>query len=91
MHGVCDSSQTWVVHGRDRSAAYLAHRTGFDVFMGNFRGIWPRKLASWKKKSGVSYWNYNIDHLAKYDIAAFIKTIIELKVQEITALIVWQA
>ena len=80
MHGVLDSSQTWVVHGRDKSTAYLAHRAGFDVFLGNFRGIWPRKLASWKQASGVSYWNYNIDHLAKYDIAAFVKTIIELKV-----------
>lgn len=48
MHGVCDSSQTWVVHGRDRSAAYMAHRSGFDVFMGNFRGVYPRRLAPWK-------------------------------------------
>lgn len=87
MHGVIDSAQTWVVHGRERSAAYLAHRTGFDVFLGNFRGVYPRKLAPWKQKSAVSYWNYNIDHLAKYDISAFINTIIKVKVEEMKALV----
>lgn len=87
MHGVCDSSQTWVVHGREKSAAYLAHRCGFDVFLGNFRGVYPRKLAPWKAKSGVSYWNYNIDHLAKFDISAFIKTIYEVKLDEFKAFI----
>ena len=30
----------------------------------------------------MSYWNYNIDHLAKYDIAAFVETIIRVKVDE---------
>ena len=49
MHGVLDSAQTWVVHGRDKSAAYLAHKSGLDVFMGNFRGNYPRKLAQWKE------------------------------------------
>ena len=48
QHGVLDNAQTWVVHGRDKSAAYLAHQLGYDVFMGNFRGVYPRKLAPWK-------------------------------------------
>jgi pimeloyl-ACP methyl ester carboxylesterase len=87
VHGVLDSAQTWVVHGREKSAAYLAHRCGFDVFMGNFRGVYPRKLAPWKAQSTVSYWNYNIDDLGKYDIAAFVKKIIEVKVQEMKAII----
>ena len=55
--------------------------------MGNFRGVYPRKLAPWKKQSTVSYWNYNIDDLGKYDIAAFVKKIIEVKVQEMQAFI----
>ena len=87
MHGVIDTAQTWVVHGRERSAGYLAHRSGFDVYMGNFRGIYPRKLAPWKQKSTVSYWNYNIDHLAKYDIAAFVDKIVSVKVSEIKSII----
>ena len=78
-----DNAQTWVVHGRDTSAAYLAHQLGYDVFMGNFRGVYPRKLAPWKEQSNVSYWNYNIDHLGKYDLAAFMDKIVQIKLKEI--------
>ena len=85
MHGVLDTAQTWVVHGREKSAAYLAHRCGFDVFMGNFRGVFPRKLAPWKDKS--TYWNYNVDNLAKQDIPAFLNTIYQLKIAEFKAIL----
>jgi hypothetical protein len=49
--------------------------------MGNFRGIYPRKLAKWKQDA--NYWNYNIDHCAKYDLAAFMKKIVDIKTKEI--------
>ena len=87
QHGVLDNAQTWIVHGSDTSAGYQAHRLGYDVFMGNFRGVYPRKLAPWKAQSGVSYWNYNIDHLGKYDLAAFMKKIVDVKVKEIKSLL----
>jgi hypothetical protein len=61
----------------------MAHNLGYDVFLGNFRGIYPRKLAKWKADSNAHYWNYNIDHLAKYDLASFMKKIIEVKTQEL--------
>ena len=82
QHGVLDNAIAWVVHGRDGSAGYLAHLLGFDVFLGNCRGIYPRKVAAWRDKS-LSYWNYSIDHLAKYDITAFIETILKIKTEEL--------
>ena len=30
------------------------------------------------------YWTYNLDHMARYDVAAFLKTIHAIKVQELT-------
>lgn len=33
----------------------------------------------------MSYWNYNIDNLAKFDIAAFVKTIYSVKLAELKA------
>ena len=67
QHGVVDNSFTWVVHGPTDSIAYQAHEAAnFDVFMGNFRGIYPRKMAPGQDYS--SYWKYNLDHFAKYDI-----------------------
>lgn len=70
QHGVVDNALTWIVHGPTNSIAYQAHESGFDVFLGNFRGVYPRKMAQGYDMS--NYWNYNIDHLAKYDLAAFI-------------------
>ena len=66
QHGVLDNALTWVLHGPSDSIAYKTCDAGFDVYLGNFRGIYPRKIS--KLKDPNSYWNYNIDHLAKYDI-----------------------
>ena len=38
-------------------------------------------MAEWKYTR--TYWDYNIDHLAKYDIQAFIKTIYDTKMKEL--------
>jgi len=56
---------------------------GFDVWMGNFRGVFPRKMTQWREEQGT-YWNYNIDHLGQYDLDTFIKTIIEEKSREMS-------
>ena len=82
QHGVIDNSLTWVVHGPTDSLGYQAHEAGFDVFMGNFRGVYPRKMVQGKDFN--TYWNYNIDHLAQYDVAAFIKNIHDIKVKELS-------
>lgn len=49
--------------------------------MGNYRGVYPRKLAKWKEdQEGCNYWDYSIDHIAKYDIHAFITKIVAIKI-----------
>ncbi|CDW78671.1 ab-hydrolase associated lipase region containing protein [Stylonychia lemnae] len=83
QHGVLDNSLTWVVHGPSDSIAYQAHESGFDVFMGNFRGVYPRKLV--KGKDPKSYWEYSLDELAKYDVQAFIQKIRDIKIKELMA------
>lgn len=77
-----DNSLTWIVHGPTDSIAYQAHESGFDVFLGNFRGVYPRKMSDEGKMD--QYWSYNLDHMARYDVAAFMKTIHFIKVQELT-------
>lgn len=67
------------------SVAYQAHISlGADVFMGNFRGNWPRKTANWKHPN--TYFDYSVDDYANYDIPAFIDTIMDVKVKELTKL-----
>ncbi len=49
--------------------------------MGNFRGVYPRKMA--EGKDTKTYWDYNLDHFGKYDVAAFINKIHTLKMAEL--------
>ena len=81
QHGVIDNSATWVSLGPADSIAYQAQEAGFDVFLGNFRGNYPRKSAQWKDPD--TYWDYTLDHIAKYDLQAFIQKIYKLKLQEL--------
>ena len=70
------------MHGPTDSISYQAHEAGFDVFLGNFRGVYPRRMAPGRDMS--TYWDYNLDHIAKYDVAAFIKRIHDVKTEELT-------
>ena len=55
------------------------------MFMGSFRGVYPRKMTPWRADLG-DYWNYNIDHLGKYDIQSFVDKILETKIVEMSKL-----
>lgn len=68
------------------SYAFVASDSGYDVFLGNYRGLFPRKVNAAREKlqneGKASYWDYSIDHIAKYDIKAFMQTIFRIKVKE---------
>jgi pimeloyl-ACP methyl ester carboxylesterase len=78
QHGILDSCSTWITHGPAESLGFEARDGGFDVYLGNYRGVYPRKT----KYDKADYWNYSVDHIAKYDIHAFMKKIFEIKVKE---------
>lgn len=84
QHGVMDNSFTWIIHESSDSIAYQVYEQGYDVFMGNFRGIFPRRMV--EGKDFKDYWKYTIDDLAIGDIAAFIDTIYKTKVKELKAI-----
>lgn len=50
--------------------------------MGNFRGVYPRKMTEWRRSQG-HYWNYNVDHLGVYDLDSFIHKIVSVKQKEL--------
>lgn len=50
QHGIFDSSWSWINHGTGESMAFAAHDNGFDVFLGNYRGLYPRKVTPEREK-----------------------------------------
>jgi hypothetical protein len=45
QHGIFDTCWTWIIHGPGESLGFETRDSGYDVFMGNYRGIYPRKLS----------------------------------------------
>lgn len=82
QHGVFDSSMGWVSNGIVGSPAFAAYDQGYDVFLGNFRGLVSREHVN-KNISSRQYWHYSINEHGIEDIPAMIEKIHEVKMSEL--------
>ncbi|KAG7590038.1 Alpha/Beta hydrolase fold [Arabidopsis suecica] len=82
QHGVLDSSMGWVSNGVVGSPAFAAYDQGYDVFLGNFRGLVSRDHVN-KKISSKEFWRYSINEHGTEDIPAMIEKIHEIKTTEL--------
>ncbi|KHN20710.1 Gastric triacylglycerol lipase [Glycine soja] len=82
QHGVFDSSMGWVSNGVVGSPAFAAYDQGYDVFLGNFRGLVSREHVN-KNISSRQYWRYSINEHGTEDIPAMIDKIHEVKTAEL--------
>uniref|UniRef100_A0A803P6T1 Partial AB-hydrolase lipase domain-containing protein n=1 Tax=Cannabis sativa TaxID=3483 RepID=A0A803P6T1_CANSA len=82
QHGILDSSMGWVSNGVVGSPAFAAFDQGYDVFLGNFRGLVSREHID-KSISLRQYWRYSINEHATEDIPAMIGKIHEVKTAEL--------
>ncbi|RID55994.1 hypothetical protein BRARA_G03227 [Brassica rapa] len=82
QHGILDSSMGWVSNGVVGSPAFAAYDQGYDVFLGNFRGLVSRDHVN-KNISSKEYWRYSINEHGTEDIPAMIEKIHEIKTSEL--------
>ncbi|KAM5571106.1 hypothetical protein ABKV19_011627 [Rosa sericea] len=82
QHGILDSSMGWVSNGVVGSPAFAAYDQGYDVFLGNFRGLVSREHID-KSISSRQYWQYSINELGTQDIPAMIEKIHQVKTAEL--------
>ncbi|XP_020221822.1 lipase 3 isoform X2 [Cajanus cajan] len=82
QHGVFDSSMGWVSNGIVGSPAFAAYDQGYDVFLGNFRGLVSREHVN-KNISSRAYWQYSINEHGTEDIPALIEKIHQVKTAEL--------
>lgn len=82
QHGVFDSSMGWVSNGVVGSPAFAAYDQGYDVFLGNFRGLVSREHID-SNISPRQYWWYSINEHGTQDIPAMIEKIHKIKVSEL--------
>ncbi|RVX14260.1 Lipase member N [Vitis vinifera] len=72
----------WVSNGVVGSPAFAAFDQGYDVFLGNFRGLVSREHVD-KKISSREYWRYSINEHGTEDIPAMIEMIHQIKTSEL--------
>ncbi|XP_050376324.1 uncharacterized protein LOC126793748 [Argentina anserina] len=82
QHGILDSSMGWVSNGVVGSPAFAAYDQGYDVFLGNFRGLVSREHID-KSISSRQYWHYSINEHGTQDIPAMIEKIHQVKTAEL--------
>ncbi|KAF8086925.1 hypothetical protein N665_0608s0004 [Sinapis alba] len=82
QHGILDSSMGWVSNGVVGSPAFAAYDQGYDVFLGNFRGLVSRDHVN-KNISSKEYWRYSINEHGTEDIPAMIEKVHEIKTSEL--------
>lgn len=71
MHGLFQSSGSFVT-SEDRSLAFwLARHGGYQVFLGNNRGVFDMGHRT-LKRNDPRFWDYNIRDLAIYDLPALV-------------------
>lgn len=85
QHGLLDSSLGWVSNGVVGSQAFAAYDQGYDVFLGNFRGLVSREHID-NHISSQRYWRYSINEHGTQDIPAMIEKIHEIKISELRQL-----
>jgi len=85
QHGLLDSSLGWVSSGVVGSQAFAAYDQGYDVFLGNFRGLASREHVD-KHISAQRYWQYSVNEHGTQDIPAMLTRIHEIKMYELTDL-----
>lgn len=82
QHGILDSSMGWVSNGVVGSPAFAAYDQGYDVFLGNLRGLVSREHIE-KEISSQKYWRYSINEHGTEDIPAMIEKIHQVKSAEL--------
>lgn len=79
LHGLIDSSDTWVVNGVENSIGFILADQGYDVWMCNSRGNkYSFNHTSIDSSRDWNYWdNGLITEIGKYDLPAFMEHVIK--------------
>uniref|UniRef100_A0A1A9WZW0 Lipase n=1 Tax=Glossina brevipalpis TaxID=37001 RepID=A0A1A9WZW0_9MUSC len=73
MHGLLDSSATWILMRPDSALGYYLYDKGYDVWMGNARGNrYSRNHTFLNPDTNLSYWRFSWHEIGMYDLPAMI-------------------
>lgn len=77
MHGILESSDSWVLLGPGKALAYVLAEQGYDVWMGNARGNQHANKHVSMNTTMSRFWEFTWEEIALYDLPAMISYILE--------------
>ena len=73
VHGLIDSSDTWIMNGRNNSIGFILADAGYDVWLANTRGNKYSMNHTNLTTNDFAYWNNGHTFISKFDLPAFIE------------------
>ncbi|XP_075975603.1 lipase 3-like isoform X2 [Anticarsia gemmatalis] len=77
MHGILESSDSWLIQGPNLSLAYVLADEGFDVWMGNSRGNKHSIKHKTLNYTSAGFWKFTWEEIGLYDLPAMVDYILE--------------
>lgn len=72
MHGLVDTSDTWILQGPNKSLGYILADKGYDIWMGNARGNKYSMSHKYLQPSESEFWQFTWEEIGYYDLTAMI-------------------
>ncbi|XP_053961534.1 lipase 3-like isoform X2 [Anastrepha ludens] len=72
MHGLFDSSDTWIIQGPKHGLGYYLHDHGYDVWLGNARGNFYSRKHLEKSPKKSDFWDFSWHEIGCNDLPAMI-------------------
>ena len=82
LHGLLDSSATWVLNFPNQSLAFILSDAEYDVWLGNTRGNTYGLRHVRLNTSQEEFWNFSWDEIAQYDLQSMINYALKASNQE---------
>ncbi|XP_030383209.1 lipase 1-like isoform X2 [Scaptodrosophila lebanonensis] len=78
VHGILDSSASWILMGPRNGLAYYLYDSGYDVWLGNCRGnTYSRNHTSLNPSKDRAFWNFSWHEIGLYDLPAMIDKVLD--------------
>jgi len=77
MHGLLDSSFTWILNFPKQSLPYILYDQGYDVWMGNVRGNVYSRAHVKLDPNQKEFWEFSWDNFAQVDVPDIIDFVLQ--------------
>ncbi|XP_044249511.1 lipase 1 [Drosophila takahashii] len=78
VHGLEDTSSTWIVMGPHSGLGYFLYANGYDVWMGNVRGNrYSKGHLKLNPNTDRAYWSFSWHEIGMYDLPAMIDGVLD--------------